>query len=81
MTQNKEPKYDEDLVNYGFLKKALDKNKDSNDNDKTISRSFSSPPNPPYYVGYTYSSNNIVYRCIKDRLVGSFNISDCFIFS
>lgn len=73
----KEPKYDTDQVNYGFLKKILSFSKEQTEKEiKTYSKSFSSPPNPPYYVGWTYSQDNKVYRCIKDRLIGSFSIAD-----
>ena len=73
----KEPKYDSDQVNYGFLKKILElSDSKTSEEIKTYSKSFNSPPNPPYYVGWTYSQNNKVYRCVKDRLIGSFSIAD-----
>lgn len=74
----KQPKYDNDLVNLGYLKQVINETKDNinNNNDATYSKSFNSPPNPPYYVGWTYIQNNKIYRCIKDRLVGSFSLTD-----
>lgn len=73
-----EPKYDNEQITYGFLKKVLEKNSEEDDGDDLTqySKSFSSPPNPPYYAGWTYSQNNKIYRCIKDRLLGSFSIDD-----
>lgn len=74
----KQPKYDNDLVNLGYLKKIINETKENinDDNNATYSKSFTSPPNPPYYVGWTYIQNNKIYRCVKNRLVGSFSLTD-----
>ena len=72
-----EPKYDNEQITYGFLKKVLSKNlEETSKEQKHYSKSFSSPPDPPYYIGWTYTQNNKIYRCIKDRLLGSFSIED-----
>lgn len=72
-----EPKYDNEQVTYGFLKKVLSKNlEETSKEQKQYSKSFNSPPDPPYYIGWTYTQNNKIYRCIKDRLLGSFSIED-----
>ena len=72
-----EPKYDNEQVTYGFLKKVLSKNlEETSKEQKQYSKSFNSPPDPPYCRGWTYTQNNTIYRCIKDRLLGSFSIED-----
>lgn len=72
-----EPKYDNEQITYGFLKKVLSNNlEETSKEQQQYSKSFSSPPDPPYYIGWTYTQNNKIYRCIKDRLLGSFLISD-----
>ena len=72
-----EPKYDNEQITYGFLKRVLSKNlEDTSKEQKQYSKSFSSPPDTPYYVGWTYTQNNKIYRCIKDRLLGPFSIED-----
>ena len=74
---NKNPKYDNDLVTLGYLKKTF-----KNDGEETtelaqfISKSYSSPPLPPYYKGSLLYYNHSVYRCKKDRLQGTFNLDD-----
>ena len=74
---NKNPKYDNDLVTLGYLKKTF-----KNDGEETtelaqfISKSYSSPPIPPYYKGSLLYYNHSVYRCKKDRLQGAFSLDD-----
>lgn len=77
----KEPKYDNDLINLGYLKKTINNSEKEMEskNDSIYSKSYTSPPIPPYYAGATYYSDNKIYRCVKDRLVGSFSISDWII--
>lgn len=72
-----EPKYDEDVVNLGYLNKVLD-----NDIPEKVAiittRNYNVQPSTPYYVGdtWTQGSNGNIYRCIKQRLVGEYNSSD-----
>ena len=74
---NKNPKYDNDLVTLGYLKTTF-QNGGENDTDlsKYIPKSYSSPPVPPYYVGAILYYNNGIYRCKKERTQGSFDIND-----
>ncbi|MBP3463678.1 MAG: hypothetical protein J6K45_04270 [Clostridia bacterium] len=74
----KEPKYDNDLINLGYLKKTINNSEKEMEskNDSIYSKSYTSPPIPPYYAGATYYSGNKIYRCVKDRLVGSFSLTD-----
>nr|DAI63191.1 MAG TPA: hypothetical protein [Caudoviricetes sp.] len=69
-----EPKYDEDLVNLGYLNKVI--NNENQDKDTTISKNYASQPKPPYYAGDTWTNGNIVYTCVNTRLVGMFVASD-----
>lgn len=72
-----EPKYDEDVVNLGYLNKVIE-----NDIPEQIvtntTRNYNMQPTPPYYVGDTWTQgyNGNMYRCIKQRLVGEYNSSD-----
>lgn len=65
-------KYDNEPVTKGELKEV----------QKTIptkdeySKNYGSTPNPPYYVDSTWTDNGKLYRCIKERLFGAFNMSD-----
>ena len=69
-----EPKYDEDLVNLGYLNKVI--NNENQDKNTTISKNYASQPKPPYYAGDTWTNGNIVYTCVNTRLVGMFVASD-----
>lgn len=72
-----EPKYDEDLVNLGYLKRVIsDTEEGINIDFKNVSRHYGSQPIPPYYEGDTWVDGNIVYTCINTRLVGSYTASD-----
>ena len=74
---NKNPKYDNDLVTLGYLKSTFqDGGENTTDLSKYIPKSYSSPPVPPYYVGAILYYNNSVYKCKKDRTQGSFDIND-----
>ena len=72
-----EPRYDEDTVNLGYLKRALGlENEDTATLYKYISRHFGSKPQTPYYVGDTWVDGEIVWTCIKERLIGTYQDSD-----
>ena len=72
-----EPKYDEDLVNLGYLKRVIsDTEEGINIDFKNVSRHYGSQPIPPYYEGDTWVDGNIVYTCINTRLVGSYTAAD-----
>lgn len=75
-----DPKYDTDAVNLRFLNKRMSEEKESSNKELSFyGKNFSSPPNPPYYKGWTYTSNDKIYRCINDRKIGNFNESDWII--
>lgn len=71
-----EPKYDEDLVNLGYLNRKIDdatKNITIPDN---ISKHYSSKPQPPYNAGDTWIDGDTIYTCISSRKVGLYTESD-----
>lgn len=72
-----EPKYDEDLVNLGYLNKKLtDAENEINKEYENVSRNYGSRPSPPYYKGDTWIDGNTVYTCINTRTIGSYNEED-----
>ena len=72
-----EPKYDEDTVNLGYLKKVIsDTEKNIDDAYKNVSRYYASRPQPPYYKGDTWIDGDIVYTCINTRTIGFYQDSD-----
>lgn len=72
-----EPKYDEDVVNLGYLKKKISETEDNiNEQYSNVSKHYASKPQPPYYKGDTWIDGNIVYTCIKDREIGTYNDED-----
>jgi len=74
-----DPKYDEDQITYGYLKKILgeDTIKNITSSSKvTICKNYGSMPSPPYEVGDTWTTSSKIYKCIKSRSIGSFNMSD-----
>lgn len=74
---NKNPKYDNDLVTLGYLKNTFNgEGGDSTDLAKLIPKSYSSPPIPPYNVGAILYYNHYVYRCVTERKQGNFDIND-----
>ena len=70
-----EPKYDEDVVNLGYLNKILN-NDTKVATSITISRHFASKPNPPYYAGDTWQDGNVLYTCVNTRLIGFYSEID-----
>lgn len=71
------PKYDNDYVTLGYLNDTLDtETKETEKKIGEIPKNYNSPPVPPYYVNSLLLLNGQIYKCIKSRLVGSFNMSD-----
>lgn len=74
-----DPKYDEDNVSFGYLKKVLGeniKNITSDNSNVNYSKNFAITPLPPYHKGDTWNKNGNVYVCVSERLMGKFNIDD-----
>lgn len=76
-----EPKYDEDSVNLGYLKRIIEETETSikdniNEEYSDVSRHFATKPQPPYHKGDIWIDGNIVYTCIKDREIGTYNDDD-----
>lgn len=69
-----EPRYDEDIVNLGYLKKTID-NSEKNIK-KQVNKTYGSKPNPPYYKGDTWVEQNTVYTCINTRGIGTYDEND-----
>ena len=60
-----EPKYDEDVVNLGYLKKTISETEENVENAyKDVSRHYASKPQPPYRKGDTWIDGNIIYTSI-----------------
>lgn len=70
-----EPKYDEDSVTLGYLKKILN-NEIVSEKSTSISKVYSTQPKPPYSKGDIWIDGNNVYVCINSRKVGYFSLSD-----
>lgn len=76
---NYEPKYDTDKISLGYLKKILGEenfNKSSDTTKLQLCKNYGSTPIPPYYEGDTWTAKNKIYKCIKSRKIGSFNVED-----
>ena len=71
-----EPKYDEDLVNLGYLNKTLEEAQSNIKIPENISKHYSSKPQPPYNAGDTWIDGNIIYTCISSRQIGTYTDSD-----
>lgn len=72
-----EPKYDEDTVNLGYLKKVLSETSDEIEvKYKEVSRHYGTKPTPPYYKGDTWIDGDVVYTCINSRQIGLYEDSD-----
>lgn len=73
----KNPKYDNDYVTLGYLNKTLkDESELNNEKINIMPKNYNAPPNPPYYVNSLLLLDGKIYKCTKNRLVGSFNLSD-----
>lgn len=70
-----EPKYDEDVVNLGYLKRILGL-KDTDSVAIIVTKNYGTAPNPPYSLNDTYMYDGKVYICIKARDIGEFNPDD-----
>lgn len=72
-----EPKYDEDVVNLGYLKKIVSSPEGKLENIyQNISKHHASKPQPPYNKGDTWIDGDIIYTCIRDRKIGTYEDSD-----
>lgn len=72
-----EPKYDEDVVNLGYLKKMLSETSYNFEAKyKEVGKNYGTKPTPPYYKGDTWIDGNIVYTCINSRQIGLYNDND-----
>ena len=71
-----EPKYDEDLVNLGYLNKKIDDATKNITIPGNISKHDSSKPQPPYNAGDTWIDGDTIYTCISSRKVGLYTESD-----
>lgn len=76
-----DPKYDEDEITFGYLKKVLgdsitNYNKNNSSNNTTFIKNYGITPVTPYSKGDTWTTNNKIYKCIKSRDIGSFNMND-----
>lgn len=74
------PKYDNDMVNLGYLNKRLGQTEESiNENNNSISqlpKNYSIPPNPPYYKDSLLCYGNKIYKCNTTKLKGEFSWND-----
>lgn len=70
-----EPRYDEDSVTLGYLRKVLN-NEITSEKSTSISKVYSTQPKPPYSKGDIWIDGNNVYVCINSRKVGYFSLSD-----
>ena len=78
MGQNYDPKYDSDNITLGYLKKVIGEDKINKSDSKNINliKNYGSTPIPPYNIGDTWTTKEKIYKCISERLIGSFNIDD-----
>ena len=79
MAQN--PKYDNDMVNLGYLNKRLGQTEEditnsNNDSIARIPKNYSTPPSPPYYKDSLLCYGNKIYRCNTTKLQGIFSWDD-----
>ena len=70
-----EPKYDEESVTLGYLKRILN-NEIASEKSTSISKVYSTQPKPPYSKGDIWIDGNNVYVCVNSRKVGYFSLSD-----
>lgn len=77
MQVSSDPKYDTDIVNLRYLNKAIAiSEKENDDKIEQLTKNYGSQPSPPYSIGDTYVVGRKIYKCIKSRSIGSFNMSD-----
>lgn len=77
MGQVRQPKYDNETVTLGYLKKFLEQKGITDEIDlSVVSKNYSSPPVPPYHKDSLLFYDNKIYRCTQNRLVGGFNWND-----
>lgn len=73
----KEPYYDEDTVNLGYLNKVISGERDNlAEATKNVPKHYGSKPIPPYNAGDTWNSGGTVYVCIHSRTLGNYEDSD-----
>lgn len=75
-----EPKYDEDVINLGYLNSRLGKLDTELGNTNTLllskTQNFGTLPQPPYYRYDTYMGPDGIYICHTERLIGDYNALD-----
>lgn len=75
-----EPKYDEDVINLGYLNSRLGKLDTELSNTNTLllskTQNFGTLPQPPYYRYDTYMGPDGIYICHTERLIGEYNALD-----
>lgn len=75
-----EPKYDEDVVNLGYLRSVLGTlNTELGDVNELLfskSQNFGTLPQPPYRRYDTYMGPDGIYICHTERLIGEYNSAD-----
>ena len=77
MEKKGDPKYDNDLVNLGYLKKRIGEfGSETEGKIQQLPKNYSSPPIPPYFKDSVLTYQNKIYICIKDRTIGNFNLND-----
>ena len=75
-----EPFYDGDYVTLGYLNNKIGQLstelKGTNQLLLSKSQNFGTQPNPPYRKYDTYMSNDGIYICVNERLIGTYNPAD-----
>lgn len=75
-----EPFYDGDYVTLGYLNNKIGQLstelKGTNQLLLSKSQNFGTQPNPPYRKYDTYMSDDGIYICVNERLIGTFNPAD-----
>lgn len=73
--RNTEPRYDNDYVTLGYLRRNGATTVRSGSTG-TVSGMFSTQPTPPYYVGDLWTDGSDLYICTTARSTGSFVATD-----